>query len=136
MPPHVEFLPPEVLSFHGQVEAQLPVTAELEVWFGEPVKALAVAVTAFTSNRKGFPVLPRAHQDFLSRFLQMGVQVLLPAPRPPASTSPPGCPLPVWGCAICLTALYGVAATVWMPLFPCLLSTQTRKLACYTREIP
>ena len=64
------------------MEPQLPGAAELEVWFGEPVKALAVAVTAFTSNRKGFPVLPRAHQDFLSRFLQMGVQVAPPLSSP------------------------------------------------------
>ncbi len=42
---------------------------------GEPVKALALPASVFTRNRKGFPVLPKGHQELLSRFLQLGVQV-------------------------------------------------------------
>ncbi len=54
---------------------ELPAPAEVERWVGEPVKALALPASVFTRNRKGFPVLPKGHQELLSRFLQLGVQV-------------------------------------------------------------
>ena len=53
----------------------MPPQQEVERWLGEPVKALALSTSAFLQNRKGFPVLPKAHQEVLTSFLQLGVQV-------------------------------------------------------------
>lgn len=58
-----------------QVPAEMPPASEVERWLGEPVKALALPASAFIRNRKGFPVLPKAHQDLVGRFLRLGVQV-------------------------------------------------------------
>jgi len=44
-------------------------------WLGEPVKAVLLPTAAFLTNRKGFPVLSRPHQDLLAKVFQHGVQV-------------------------------------------------------------
>lgn len=58
-----------------QVPHELPPQQEIDRWIGEPVKALALPASVFSRNRKGFPVLPKAHQELVSHFLQLGVQV-------------------------------------------------------------
>ena len=58
-----------------QLSETMPPDAEIERWLGEPVKALALPASIFIHNRKGFPVLPRAQQELVGRFLQLGVQV-------------------------------------------------------------
>ena len=44
-------------------------------WLGEPVKAVLLPTAAFLTNRKGFPVLSRPHQDLLAKVFQHGIQV-------------------------------------------------------------
>ncbi len=44
-------------------------------WLGEPVKAVLLPTAAFLTNRKGFPVLSRPHQDLLAKVCQHGIQV-------------------------------------------------------------
>ena len=44
-------------------------------WLGEPIKAVLLPTAAFLTNRKGFPVLSRPHQELLARVFQHGIQV-------------------------------------------------------------
>ncbi|EFJ52078.1 hypothetical protein VOLCADRAFT_56541, partial [Volvox carteri f. nagariensis] len=53
----------------------LPSAPSLERWRGEPVKAVLLPTSVFTSNKRGYPVLPRPHQDLLAGFFKLGVQV-------------------------------------------------------------
>ena len=46
--------------------------AELERWVGEPVRAVVVSPRAFVSNKRGFPVLPKRHQEFVQRMIGRG----------------------------------------------------------------
>ncbi|ACO69780.1 protein arginine methyltransferase [Micromonas commoda] len=61
------------------VGASLPSDGELARWIGEPVRAIVVAEDAFTTNKRGFPVLPKRHQEFLTSMLRRNVQVPTPA---------------------------------------------------------
>jgi protein arginine N-methyltransferase 5 len=54
---------------------QLPPPAMLARWDGEPVKALLVPTRCFVLNKRGYPVLPKAHQDFISHMLSLQAQV-------------------------------------------------------------
>ena len=57
----------------------VPVTltgaCDVDRWLGEPVKAVLLPTAAFLTNRKGFPVLSRPHQDLLAKVFQHGIQV-------------------------------------------------------------
>ena len=57
----------------------LPPQTELERWIGEPVRAVVVSNDAFTSNKRGFPVLPKRHQEFVTNMLRRNVQVVIRA---------------------------------------------------------
>lgn len=61
-----------------EVQAEVPPLQEVLRWHGEPVKALLLPTNAFLTNKRGYPTLSRAHQELLTRFFQMGVQVALP----------------------------------------------------------
>ncbi|KAM4637179.1 LOW QUALITY PROTEIN: protein arginine N-methyltransferase 5-like [Amazona ochrocephala] len=64
-----------------EVGADLPSSAAIDR-FGEPVKAALLPTAVFLTNKKGFPVLSRAHQRLLCRLLKLEVQVVLTgAPR-------------------------------------------------------
>ncbi|KAM4637181.1 protein arginine N-methyltransferase 5-like isoform 2-T2 [Amazona ochrocephala] len=65
-----------------EVGADLPSSAAIDRWLGEPVKAALLPTAVFLTNKKGFPVLSRAHQRLLCRLLKLEVQVVLTgAPR-------------------------------------------------------
>ena len=55
----------------------MPDLDEVLRWHGEPVKALLLPTAAFLTNKRGYPTLSKAHQELLTRFFQMGVQVRL-----------------------------------------------------------
>lgn len=76
------------------VGSELPTASELNLWVGAPVRGLAIDTSSFIRNRKGFPVLPKRHQIFISHFLQMGVQVILTDQRPSAPGEVPREPTP------------------------------------------
>ncbi|EEH58924.1 uncharacterized protein MICPUCDRAFT_45363 [Micromonas pusilla CCMP1545] len=65
------------LSACLEVGASLPPAAELRRWVGEPVKAVVLNADAFITNKRGFPVLPKRHQEFITTMLQKNVQVVL-----------------------------------------------------------
>ncbi|QDZ24425.1 protein arginine N-methyltransferase [Chloropicon primus] len=70
-------------NYHQQVRLalvlgeDLPEPSDLDVWTGEPVRSAIVPVSAFKFNAKGYPTLPKGHQNFLRRLFRMGVQVIV-----------------------------------------------------------
>lgn len=58
-----------------EVGPQLPCHANVARWLGEPVKALLLPTSLFGSNKRGYPVLPKGHQELLALFFRHGVQV-------------------------------------------------------------
>lgn len=55
------------------VGADLPEdAAEIKRWRGEHVRSVFVDADAFVANRRGYPTLPRAHQDVLAWYLDDG----------------------------------------------------------------
>jgi protein arginine N-methyltransferase 5 len=49
-------------------------------WLGEPLKAVVLHTDAFLSNKRGFPVLPKAHQDLIAVLCAHGIQLVLSGP--------------------------------------------------------
>ncbi|KAJ1651476.1 hypothetical protein IWQ61_007969 [Dispira simplex] len=54
-----------------EITADLPDPKFLNQWYAEPVKCLILPTTTFTTNAKGFPVLSKAHQNFIQRLTQL-----------------------------------------------------------------
>ena len=78
-------------SKDGDAEAH-PAVAALRRWVGEPLKAVCLPSAAFVANKRGFPSLPRVHQELLQVAFAAGVQVVMggapeivPPPPPPSS---------------------------------------------------
>lgn len=82
-----------------QLGPQLPSAASLARWAGEPVKALLLPTACFTTNKRGYPVLPKAHQDVLASFFKLGVQVGVSVERVGADGGGAGRLLPGSGAA-------------------------------------
>jgi protein arginine N-methyltransferase 5 len=57
------------------VPPTLPPVPMVRRWLGQPVKALSVPTTIFGTNKKGYPVLSKPHQDVISLFFKHNVQV-------------------------------------------------------------
>ncbi len=49
----------------------LPPTPIQSRWYSEPVRIITLDSKVFTKNAKGYPVLSRAHQAFISRFVSL-----------------------------------------------------------------
>jgi protein arginine N-methyltransferase 5 len=60
-----------------ELSADLPPAEVVDRWCGEPVKALVLPTNIFVSNKKGFPVLSRAHQIVVKKFFKLSVQLIL-----------------------------------------------------------
>lgn len=59
------------------VSHDLPEQEEIDRWLGEPVKCLIVPTTLFITNKKGYPVLSKAHQTLIKKFAVLEVQFVL-----------------------------------------------------------
>lgn len=59
-----------------EVKHYLPL-CELNRWVGEPVKALVIPTSFFLINQHGKPVLSRAHQDIIKKFMTLDVQYVI-----------------------------------------------------------
>nr|XP_012138569.1 PREDICTED: protein arginine N-methyltransferase 5 isoform X2 [Megachile rotundata] len=59
------------------VSHDLPEQEEIDRWLGEPVKCLIFPTTSFITNKKGFPVLSKAHQALVKKFAALEVQFVL-----------------------------------------------------------
>lgn len=60
-----------------EVTADLPEDEMIQRWLAEPVKAVLVSTSLFLTNKKGYPVLSKAHQAVLRSFFKLDVQVVL-----------------------------------------------------------
>ena len=52
-----------------------PAASALRRWRGQPLKATCVPSTLFTTNKKGFPVLGKAHSELLAEVFSLNGQV-------------------------------------------------------------
>ncbi|KYQ48785.1 Protein arginine N-methyltransferase 5 [Trachymyrmex zeteki] len=59
------------------VSHDLPEEEEVDRWLGEPVRCLILPTTLFLTNKKGYPVLSKAHQALVRRFAMQEVQFIL-----------------------------------------------------------
>lgn len=55
----------------------LPSKSKLDRWMGEPVRCIVINTSVFINNKKGYPVLPRAHQRVLRSFFKLDCQVMV-----------------------------------------------------------
>lgn len=44
---------------------------ELDRWYSEPVRAVIIPTSLFLTNKNGFPVLSKAHQKFVFKFMKV-----------------------------------------------------------------
>ena len=60
-----------------QDAAHAPSQEELNRWVGEPVKVIIIPTSLFLLNQHKQPVLSRAHQDIIQKFLNLNVQFII-----------------------------------------------------------
>lgn len=58
-----------------EIPESLPSASFIERYLGEPVKAVVIPTKIFITNKKGFPTLPKRHQEVVELFLKRNVQV-------------------------------------------------------------
>lgn len=52
-----------------ELSDELPDQIVLDRWAGEPIKAVILPTSSFQTNRRGYPVLAKAHQLFIRKLL-------------------------------------------------------------------
>ncbi|XP_072885163.1 protein arginine N-methyltransferase 5-like [Hemitrygon akajei] len=60
-----------------EVGPDLPSDAVIDRWLGEPIKAAVLPTSIFLTNKKGFPVLSKMHQNLIYRFFKLEVQFVI-----------------------------------------------------------
>lgn len=60
-----------------EVTPDIPSAEEINRWLGEPVRSLIIPTSLFLTNKKGYPVLSRAHQNLLRQFVPLNVQAVV-----------------------------------------------------------
>ena len=73
-----------------ELPRQLPSLNLQSRWYSEPIRLLMLPRTSFLRNAKGFPVLSKTHQEYLTRFLRLRFPpwALLSDVGPVPSTNP------------------------------------------------
>lgn len=51
--------------------ADLPPLSVIDRWMSEPIKAVTISTSLFLTNKKGYPVLPKAHQHVIKQFFKV-----------------------------------------------------------------
>ncbi|XP_063079914.1 protein arginine N-methyltransferase 5 [Engraulis encrasicolus] len=59
-----------------EIVSDVPSDAVIEKWLGEPIKAAILPTSIFLTNKKGFPVLSKAHQRVIVRLFKLDVQFI------------------------------------------------------------
>ena len=65
------------LSLALELTADLPDETTLDRWLGEPIRCLVIPTHLFQTNKKGFPVLSKAHQSVINKFIRQKVQTMI-----------------------------------------------------------
>lgn len=60
-----------------RLSTDLPSEQRIRRWLGEPVRLVVVPTSLFRSNKLGYPVLLKAHQNILGRFFKLGSQIMI-----------------------------------------------------------
>ncbi|GFO27083.1 protein arginine N-methyltransferase 5 [Plakobranchus ocellatus] len=60
-----------------ELTPDLPSPGVIERWLSEPVKAVVVPTSLFLTNKKGYPVLSKAHQAVIKSLFKLEVQVII-----------------------------------------------------------
>ncbi|XP_062607204.1 protein arginine N-methyltransferase 5-like [Saccostrea cucullata] len=60
-----------------EVSANLPSEEVLERWLAEPIKCAVVSTSLFLTNKRGYPVLSKPHQNFLKKLFKLEIQIIL-----------------------------------------------------------
>uniref|UniRef100_A0A3Q2Z3K8 Protein arginine N-methyltransferase 5 n=1 Tax=Hippocampus comes TaxID=109280 RepID=A0A3Q2Z3K8_HIPCM len=58
------------------VGADMPSETVIDKWLGEPIKAAILPTSVFLTNKKGFPVLSKAHQRLIVRLFKLEAQFI------------------------------------------------------------
>ncbi|XP_032513622.1 protein arginine N-methyltransferase 5 [Danaus plexippus] len=64
-----------------EISADLPSKDIVNRWLGEPVKAIILPTSLFHNNKKGYPVLSRAHQQIVVSMVERDAQVIVSGAR-------------------------------------------------------
>lgn len=64
-----------------EITADLPSDTCITRWLGEPVKCLIISTEIFITNKKGYPVLPKAHQNVVKAMAGIDVQIVVTGAR-------------------------------------------------------
>uniref|UniRef100_A0A8C4Z371 Protein arginine N-methyltransferase 5 n=1 Tax=Gadus morhua TaxID=8049 RepID=A0A8C4Z371_GADMO len=59
-----------------EVGADMPSEAVIDKWLGEPIKAAILPTSIFLTNKKGFPVLSKAHQRIIFNLFKLEAQFI------------------------------------------------------------
>ncbi|PIK35137.1 hypothetical protein BSL78_28040 [Apostichopus japonicus] len=60
-----------------EIPADLPSSDVIDRWVGEPVKCAILNTNVFLTNKKGFPVLSKAHQSLVMKLFKLDVQMMI-----------------------------------------------------------
>lgn len=60
-----------------EITADLPSEKCLNRWLSEPVKCVVISTSLFLTNKKGYPVLSKAHQSFIKQLFKLDIQLIL-----------------------------------------------------------
>eukprot|EP00775_Hariotina_reticulata_P012234 gene12234-12372_t len=60
-----------------EVPAELPPGNAVNRWLAQPLKALLLPTSVFGTNKRGYPVLPKGHQDLLAKAYKHNIQAPL-----------------------------------------------------------
>ncbi|KAK3086104.1 hypothetical protein FSP39_013632 [Pinctada imbricata] len=65
------------LSVALELTANLPSEDVINRWLSEPVKCVVISTSLFLTNKRGYPVLSKAHQMLIHRLFKLEVQLIL-----------------------------------------------------------
>jgi len=60
-----------------EISPDLPDAEIMKQWLGEPVRAIFLPTSIFLTNKKGYPVLSRAHQFLVGEFFRLNCQIVI-----------------------------------------------------------
>ncbi|XP_048449876.1 protein arginine N-methyltransferase 5, partial [Rhincodon typus] len=60
-----------------EVGSDLPSDGVIDRWLGEPIKAAVLPTSIFLTNKKGFPVLSKMHQNLIYQLFKLEVQFVI-----------------------------------------------------------
>lgn len=55
-----------------EIGPDVPSDTVIDKWLGEPIKAAVLPTSIFLTNKKGFPVLSKAHQRIIFSLFKVG----------------------------------------------------------------